>query len=141
VIRFFDTSALAKRYVEEPGSAMVRAALLHHAVVVARVTLAEVAAAVARATRNGSLTQAQRDTILGRLPADFAKLQVVEIRPALVARVPALVARYPLRAYDAIQLAAAVGVRRTGLAVEIWCADGDLAAAAVAEGFRLVTPA
>jgi predicted nucleic acid-binding protein len=96
---------------------------------------------VARATRNGSLTQAQRDTILGRLPADFAKLQVVEIRPALVARVPALVARYPLRAYDAIQLAAAVGVRRTGLAVEIWCADGDLAAAAVAEGFRLVTPA
>jgi predicted nucleic acid-binding protein len=101
VIRFFDTSALAKRYVEEPGSAMVRAALLRHAVVVARVTLAEVAAAVARAARNGSLTQAQRDTILGRLPADFAKLQVVEIRPALVARVPALVARYPLRAYDA----------------------------------------
>jgi len=27
VIRFFETSALVKRYVEEPGSAMVRGAL------------------------------------------------------------------------------------------------------------------
>ena len=140
MIRFFDTSALAKRYVEEPGSAMVRAALARHTVAVARVTLAEVAAAVARAARNGFLTEAQRDTILARLPADFGKLQVIEVRPALVARVPALVARYPLRAYDAIQLAAAVAVRQSGLAVEIWCADGDLSAAAVAEGFRLVTP-
>ena len=44
---------------------------------------------------------------------------VVEIRPALVARVPALVARYTLRAYDAIQLAAAITVRQTGLSVEL----------------------
>jgi predicted nucleic acid-binding protein len=65
---------------------------------------------------------------------------VIEIRPALVARVPELVVRYPLRAYDAIQLAAAGSVRQTGLAVEMWCADGDLAAAAMAEGFRVVTP-
>lgn len=39
MIRFFDTSALVKRYVGEPGSAMVRAALRAHPVVVARVTL------------------------------------------------------------------------------------------------------
>jgi uncharacterized protein len=141
LIRFFDTSALVKRYVEEPGSSMVRSALRSHAVAVARVTLAEAAAAVARAARTGILTEAHRDIILARLPEDFAKLQVVELRPALVARVPALVVRYPLRAYDAIQLAAAGVVRQTGLAVEMWCADGDLAAAAVADGFRVITPA
>lgn len=141
MIRFFDTSAFVKRYVEETGSSMVRTALRSHSVVVARVTLAEAAAAVARAARTGALTEAQRDVILARLPEDFTKLSVIEIRPALVARVPGLVVRYPLRAYDAIQLAAAGSVRQTGLAVEMWCADGDLAAAAMAEGFRVVTPA
>jgi predicted nucleic acid-binding protein len=140
VIRFFDTSALVKRYVEELGSPMVRVALRNHAVVVARITLAEAAAAVARAARAGALTQGQRDVILARLPEDFAKLQVVEVRSALVARVPALVVRYPLRAYDAVQLAAALSVRQTGSAVEMWCADGDLAAAARGEGFHVVTP-
>jgi predicted nucleic acid-binding protein len=119
---------------------MVREALRAHAVVVARVTLAEAAAAVARAARLGAITEAQRDAILGRLPRDFSHLQVIEIRPALVARVPSLVTRYPLRAYDAIQLAAASTLRQTGTAVEIWCADGELLAAAVAEGFRVVAP-
>jgi predicted nucleic acid-binding protein len=77
VIRFFDTSALVKRYVEEPGSTMVRAALRAHAVVAARVTLAEAAAAVTRAARAGAIAEEQRDVILARLPMDFAKLQVV----------------------------------------------------------------
>ena len=89
MIRFFDTSAFVKRYVGEPGSTMVRAALRNHAVVVARVTLAEAAAAVARAARDGVVTEKQRDVILARLPEDFAKLQVVEVRPALVVMVPA----------------------------------------------------
>jgi hypothetical protein len=140
VIRFFDTSALVKRYVDEPGSRMVRESLRLHAAVVARVTLAEAAAAVARAARLGAITEDQRDRILARLPEDFAQLQVVEVRPALVARVPTLVVRHPLRAYDAIQLASASVVRQTGIAVEVWCADGDLAAAARTEGFRVVTP-
>ena len=141
MIRFFDTSALVKRYVEEPGSAMVRATLRAHHVAVARVTLAEAAAAVARAARLGAISEAQRNVILARLPQDFARLSVIEIRPALVARVPELVVRHPLRAYDAVQLAAAMTVRQTGAAVELWCADGELLQAAMAEGLRVVTPA
>lgn len=140
MIRFFDTSALVKRYVEEPGSTMVRVALRAHPVVVARVTLAEAAAAAARAGRLSAITNAQRDAILARLPQDFARLQVIEIRPALVARVLSLVTRYPLRAYDAIQLAAASVVRETGTSVEVWCADGELVEAARGEGFRVITP-
>jgi hypothetical protein len=45
-----------------------------------------------------------------------------------------------LRAYDAIQLAAAITVRQTGLSVELWCTDGELGGSAIAEGFRVVTP-
>ncbi|MBK9258470.1 MAG: type II toxin-antitoxin system VapC family toxin [Polyangiaceae bacterium] len=140
MIRFFDTSALVKRYVDEPGSAMVRSALRAHLVSVARVAFAEAAAAVARAARLGAITDSQRDVILGRLPHDFTRLSVIEMRPALIARVSSLVTRHPLRAYDAIQLASALALRQAEGPVELWCADGVLLEAAIAEGFRVVKP-
>jgi predicted nucleic acid-binding protein len=59
VIRFFDTSAFVKRYVEEPGSAMVRATLREHPVTVARVAMAEAAAAIARAVRLGVIIKSR----------------------------------------------------------------------------------
>jgi hypothetical protein len=64
----------------------------------------------------------------------------VEIRPALVALVPNLVARHPLRGYDAVQLAAALTVQASGHAVEPWCADATLCGAAAAEGLKVVSP-
>ena len=140
MIRFFDTSAFVKRYVDEPGSAMVRAALRTHTIAVARATFAEAAAAVARASRLGVMNDAQRDVILDRLPVDFSRLSVIEMRRAVVERVPTLVTRYPLRGYDAIQLASALTLRQTGLAVEVWCADGVLLEAAAAEGCHVVKP-
>jgi uncharacterized protein len=114
VTRFFDTSALAKGYMSEPGTTMVRATLRAHAAVVARVTYAELAAAVARASRMGAITEAQRDAVLARLTLDFSRLQVIELRASMLAIVPELVVRHPLRGYDAIQLATALHVRASG---------------------------
>ncbi len=138
--RFFDTSALAKRYISEPGSELVRTILRSHPVTVARVAYAELAASVARAWRMGALTEAHRDAILKRLASDFARLNIVEIRPALVALAPDLVVRHPLRGYDAIQLAAALTVQSAGQSVEFWSADATLCQAAVAEGLRMQNP-
>jgi hypothetical protein len=140
VTRFFDTSALAKRYLTEPGSALVRATLRTSPVVVARVTYAELAASVARAARLGAITDDQRDAIFARLRADFTKLEVVEVRASLITLVPELVVRHPLRAYDAIQLAAALTVQKRGPSVEFWSADEVLCGAAVAEGLRVLNP-
>lgn len=88
--RFFDTSALAKRYMSEPGTPMVRATLRAHAVVVARVTFAELAASVARAARMAVITAAQRDAILARVTLDFSRLQIVELRASMLAGIPEL---------------------------------------------------
>jgi uncharacterized protein len=140
LIRFFDTSALAKRYISEPGSQLVRATLRTHPVSVARITYAEPAASVARAWRLATIDASQRDAILARLAGDFAQLRIVEIRPALVDLVPGLVLRYPLRGYDAVQLAAALTVRASGAPVELWSADAALCQAAAGEGLRVVTP-
>jgi predicted nucleic acid-binding protein len=138
--RFFDTSALAKRYISESGSQLVRAALRMYPVSVARITYAELAASVARAWRLAAITEAQRDAILARIAGDFARLDIVEIRAAVVALVPELVVRHPLRGYDAVQLAAALTVRATGQSVELWSADAVLCQAAAAEGLRVVNP-
>jgi hypothetical protein len=97
LIRFFDTSALAKRYISEPVSQLVRATLRAHLVSVARITYAELAASIARAWRLAAITTIQRDAVMARLAGDFSKLRIVEIRPALVDLVPDLVLRHPLR--------------------------------------------
>lgn len=57
-------------------------------------------------------------------------------RRALIKTVRTLVRSWPLRGYDAIQLACAVKLRDEAGAVALWCADGELAVAARGEGLR-----
>jgi predicted nucleic acid-binding protein len=140
VIRYLDTSALAKRYVDEPGSTVVRAVVRKGRIGVARVTHAELLATLARAWREGLLDEEQRDALFDRVEVDFKELIVVEVRPAIVRRVRDLVTRHPLRGYDAIQLAAALALRDEGAPIDFWSADGRLVAAARSEGLRATVP-
>jgi uncharacterized protein len=139
MIHFIDTSVLVKRYVREPGSDVART-LRRHRIAVARITQAELFSAIARATREQLLSEAQRAGLFAQIEDDFRDWHVVEIRPSVVARVADLVTRHPLRGYDAVQLAAALSVHGRGPAVQFWCADEKLAAAASAEGLRTSTP-
>lgn len=130
-----------KRYVEEPGSTSVRRLLRRTRPAVARITYAELAAVIARAAREEVIDESQRDAILARLDGDFASFTVVEIRRATLRIVPGLVVQHALRGYDAVQLAAALAIRREGGAVAFWSTDGDLITAARAEGLHGVVPA
>ena len=93
-------------------------------------------AAVARQHREGAVTETSRDAILARLNRDFAQMTVVEVRAAMLSRVPALVVRWPLRGYDAVQLAAALTLQATGVSTTFWASDANLVAAALGEGLR-----
>jgi hypothetical protein len=77
-------------------------------------------------------TDAQRDAFLARLTLDFSRSQVIELRASMLAIVPELVVRHPLRGYDAVQLAAALHVRASGNSVELWSTDETLRVAALA---------
>lgn len=137
MIYFLDTSALVKRYLTEPGSAQVRSLFRRkRPIAVARIASAELAAAVARQHREGAVTEVVRDAILARLNRDFAQMTVVEVRAALLSRVPALVVRWPLRGYDAVQLAAAVTLQATGVSTMFWSSDANLVKAALGEGLQ-----
>jgi predicted nucleic acid-binding protein len=141
VIHFLDTSVLVKRYVREPGSATLWAALRRGRIVVARITHAEILATLARARREGVITEPQRARAFERVEADFRELNLVEIRGPVLSRVAPLVLRHPLRGYDAVQLAAALTVKDQGGAIQFWSADQRLADAARQEGLRVGIPA
>jgi len=137
MIYFLDTSVLVKRYLTEPGSAEVRSLFRRkRPIAVARIASAELAAAVARQHSEGAVTETTRDAILARLNRDFAQMTVVEVRAAMLSRVPALVVRWPLRGYDAVQLAAALTLQASGVSTTFWSSDANLVAAALGEGLR-----
>jgi predicted nucleic acid-binding protein len=134
---YLDTSALVKRYVREPGSATVRSLFRRkRSIAVSRIAYAELAAAVARAWRAGALDETERDDILRAAEQDFRTSEVVEVRAALVRRVPDLVVRAPLRGYDAVHVASALALKNRGMVVDFWSADDRLLDAARSEGLR-----
>ena len=111
MIAYLDASALAKHYVEEPGSAAVRNLLQGSLPATSRLTAVEVASALARRCREGSLLTTDRDQLLRDLSEDLTVLYVVELVPVVVARARALLLRYPLRAADSVQLASCLVLR------------------------------
>jgi uncharacterized protein len=146
---FFDTSALVKRHVTEVGSGWVRAqtaAKAGHTLYIAGITAVEMTSAITRRQRGGSLSAAQSAAIYGHFRRHLAQRYVVlEITPAFMSAAMLLARSHGLRAYDAVQLSAALDIQRdhqqAGLApVTLVSADRDLNAAAVAEGLAVDDP-
>jgi predicted nucleic acid-binding protein len=146
---FFDTSALVKRHVTEAGSAWVRSltqAKTAHTLYLARITAVEMVAAITRRQRGGSLSSAQAGAILGYFRRQLTgRYFILEINPALLAAAMIPSRNHGLRAYDAVQLAAALEIDRSNQkagfgAVTLVSADRELNAAAIAEGMAVEDP-
>ena len=72
---FLDSSALIKRYVQERGTAWIRASIdpvAGHHIFAARLALVEVAATLARQARAGNLTAAEAALGTNQLRHSFA---------------------------------------------------------------------
>lgn len=114
---FLDSSALVKRYVPETGSAWVQSianAATGNLLIIARITWVEVLSALARRQREGSLTAPDVNLIIQRFRFDLNnQYQVVELDGALAESAGQIVNQYPLRAYDAIQLASVLRIQPT----------------------------
>jgi predicted nucleic acid-binding protein len=110
-MRYFDASALVKRYVRERGTAKVRQLLTSDVAVTSRLSAVEIASALARRAREGAFSDTARDRAVAAFDADLASMLVVELTAAIVARAQALVRRHALRAGDAIQLASCLYIK------------------------------
>ena len=140
---FFDSSALVKRYVQEDGTAWVRRLTRRSpstVIYIARITAVEVTSAVARRRKGRTLTSSKASSILHRFRQHLAgRYTVIEITPALFNDAMRLANTHALRAYDAVQLAAALEINQkeqdAGFApVTLISADQALNDAATAEG-------
>ena len=140
-MRYWDASALVPAIVTEAGSKLVDAWLrTDGAVCTWGLTRVELASAVERRARDGALTAKQRRDAL-RLVTEVtdAATEVVDIE-AVRARAVPLLARHALRAADALQLAAALVVKESGLrGFSFVCLDRRLADAASREGLDVLT--
>jgi len=110
-MRYFDASALAKRYVREPGSLRVKRLLSSDEPATSRLSAVELGSALIRRWREGMITDDHRDRALASVERDLGALLIVELAPVIVERALGLLRRHPLRAGDAIQLASCLHLR------------------------------
>lgn len=134
---YFDTSALAKLCLTEPGSELA-AALWEGADLVATSRLAdsEVRALLASGRRAGLLDAGTERAALAQWDRLWPALHVVELHEPVTAGAATLVGYHALRAGDALHLASALQLRSDELVVVAW--DEHISAAARAEGLRVV---
>ena len=132
---YFDTSALLKLLLQEPGSSTaIQAWRAAKSVAAASVLYVEACAGLAAARRARRLsavghTESRRD-----LQLLWANLDVVIPDQPLCHRAGDLAAREKLRGYDAVHLAAALEYR----ADVVVCGDGDLLDAALNRGMGVI---
>jgi predicted nucleic acid-binding protein len=104
---YFDTSALIKRYVNEPGRPEVLRLLRKNQCVVSAVLPVEVRSALRRRVSENTLDSKRVPAILKRLAADRAYWTIIEASREVLAMAESLSGAHPLRALDAIHVASA----------------------------------
>ena len=140
---FLDSSALVKRCADEPGAEVIRAIEHGAACAIARV---EVPAAIWRKHRLGELDRADAAVLVQHFEWEWLGddqtgplFAVVALANNVLDEAARACARHGLRAYDAVQLAAAIVARQADQEITtLACFDRELADAALQEGFELL---
>ncbi len=105
---FLDSSALAKRYVEEPGSERVDELLSSATSLgVSVICLSEVVSALCRRRREKKLSPQQYLRAKQALFEDIEESSVIRVTDQVVARAVELLERWPLRSSDSLHVASA----------------------------------
>jgi predicted nucleic acid-binding protein len=146
---YFDTSALAKRYVEEVGSTWVQVLVAQQSgqtIYTSVLTQPELVSALQRRVREGLLEALEAQLLAQQVLEHMTQsYTLAAITPSIITQACALLHRHPLRAYDALHLACALAVREAiaqqQLAGLVFVgADAALLTAAAAEGFPVDNP-
>ena len=150
---YLDTSALVKRYINEPGSMWVRQLCdergsnneLLHVLFVGRIAIVEVAAAIAVLVRRNIILSGVGKYAYERFNQDWATAyQISELHPSPLTKAATLAQRHPLKANDAVHLALALETRQLLIENELdlifVSGDTRLLEAAQAEGLAAENP-
>ena len=124
--------------MKEAESEAVHRLLVGNLAATARHTAIEIASALARRCREGSLAAEDRDRALEALHQDLQSFLIVEVTPPVSQRCIELLNRHPLRAADALHLASCLELEKELRMPFVFVAyDLRLNAAAKKEGLEL----
>jgi predicted nucleic acid-binding protein len=146
---FLDTSALVKRYIPETGTdwiLLITDPATENFLAISQITWVEVLSAMSRRYREESLSLERFDLTLQDFQDDFdTQYRVIEINQGLIELAGQLVIQYPLRAYDAVQLASALRLQSlfsqmTNIQLVFVSADDRLLHIAQSEGLVTENP-
>ena len=106
---FFDSSAFAKRYIEEPGSDKVEDLCVQATLLgVSSICLPEVISGLCRLSRDSILTKNQYEVTKGALLKDFEDIMVCNITPAVIGQTIHILETNTLRTLDALHIGCAL---------------------------------
>ena len=142
---YLDTSAFVKLYILEEGSQMVIELAQdpdRNQIVILDMALLESRSAIRRRQREGDITALDANRLLRQIEEDASSLYLVQpSTPAVIREASRLLDTYPLRAYDALQLAGCLVVRdRVAAPLTFVCADVRLCETAAEQGLPTIVP-
>jgi len=106
---FFDSSAFAKRYIEEPGSDKVEDLCIQATLLgVSSICLPEVISGLCRLSRDSILTRSQYEVTKRTLLKDFEDITVCNITPAVIGQTIHILETNTLRTLDALHIGCAL---------------------------------
>jgi predicted nucleic acid-binding protein len=138
MILYLDTSALVKRYFQEPGSAEVASAWTRSVeITISSVGYAEAVASINRKGRESHIPGDSLRWILKRLQKDWVSFVRIQVTDELNGWIDRVLASHALRGFDAIHLASALVIREAFPENLLFaCFDKRLINAARAEGLK-----
>jgi len=147
-IYYLDSSAAVKKYVKEVGTSRVVDLFRNSAsdpVYVSQIVGVEIVSAITRRFRGGDLTEQAAQRALERFRRDFqSRLRILRLTDGVVSEAMLVAETYGLRAYDAVQLAVSLELRRrsadTHLPLTFVSSDDELNQAARIEGLTVEDP-
>ena len=158
---FFDSSALVKFYIEESGTFWVRSFTDAESNTIhvspgspagqprwgwSSLAEVETVSALTRRLNSRDINKAEFEEACDDLQQDFAtQYRIVALTEAIIRNAASLARKHGLRAYDAVQLAAAletssITAKVAATQLTVVSADADLNAAAMAEGLNVEDP-
>lgn len=138
MIAYFDTSALMKLFLLEPGTDTVRElwdGASARATSVA--TYPEARSALASAVRSGRMESQHDEAAVTELDLRYAAMNLIVLDPILAVAAGVVAQRHALRGYDAVHLASALSLGADAAIMITW--DADLARAAGDGGLAVVS--
>ena len=148
-IYFLDTSALIKRYIAEQGSSGIVALCdptQQNMLYISQAIRVEIVSAICRRAREQSITLDERNELIQKFREDCQKgYNTWTVTTEIYDAAAELCRLHPLRAYDAVQLACALAVRKFAQENKVSepifvCADNNLLNIASREGLSIENP-